>query len=415
MIDSADLSAERAAAVAALSGALARRDEALAGATLALRDVASSSVTAARAHLERTRAEEALKVNAARALLYSSNLAMVPLDPSTNDTPPVVSGTYACTTEGIYTITVYPSRAQSGYSYKVSGIESGTFEAFDNSPGALGTCGLYLQFEEDEIYHAQEWQLHIPNIRGTSYQTNYNALILAEERARVAIAESEDALRNAILNAAKDIEPARSEELRKVAGSVDEAFAQIARIDALLERRNIRAPFDGTITEVNGVVGEIATQSEDVVSLLASHAFDVRARIPEVDITKITVGASTSLVFDAKDTETLPGSLVFISPLATALDGVAYFDAIISLNEVPPWMREGLNSDVRIVTDIHQHALRLPRRFIAEEQGVYTIYTATSGNVTPQVLEGVTYGTDGFAVVNLKEGTEVVLPPSPTP
>lgn len=409
-LDTSDLDADRHQAVASLSAALASAAETAAGPRDEVVSNAITAVGVAEKALTRTEQAEAQKVENARRTLYSSDLKMVPTDPDNNDTPPTVGRTYSCTTPGTYTIEIFPSAADSGYSYRVSGLESGTYTAYTVTEGAFGSCGLTLTFDADEHYRRTTWELTVPNTSGGSYTANYNALLLAEENKRVAIAAAQDALEQAIKAASLDTALARPEVVRQQNAAVDEALARIEKIDALKARRVLSAPFTGTITEVTPKVGEVASVSDTVVTMVSSAAFEVIARIPEIDVTKVSVGDPAHLIFDAKDDETLHGDTVFISPLATSIDGVAYFDATIEFKEVPPWMREGLNADVQLISEEKDDATRIPKRFLTHTEGVWRAFVGAGNAPTEQEVVTGIIGTNGYVEVDLTPGTVLVSP-----
>ena len=52
------------------------------------------------------------------------------------------------------------------------------------------------------------------------------------------------------------------------------------------------APFDGVVTNLDVLPGETVTNAP-IVTLLADDAFDMTARIPEIDITKVEVWSAS--------------------------------------------------------------------------------------------------------------------------
>jgi hypothetical protein len=93
----------------------------------------------------------------------SGDLAAYRLDDGNRDaTAPVISGTYNGTQQGDYIIDVYSSSSYSGYSFRVSGLASGTYTAEIYQPGKLGDNGLYIQFDDDSNYSNTTWIVSLP-------------------------------------------------------------------------------------------------------------------------------------------------------------------------------------------------------------------------------------------------------------
>ncbi len=404
------LLAERQDAYAALMIARADRDELIAGPRSEERDVTDAEIAIARANLERTITEEAQKVGNAYRALLSGNLEALPEDASTDDTPPTVSGTYTCATGGTYTVDVFRSSAQSGYSYRIGGIETGTYAAYTESPGAFGTCGLSLEFSPDEAYGNRRWLIAIPNTRGVSYTTNWNAYLLAKEQEANAVSAAREALDKALREQTLENAVPRDEALARAEAAILQAESRLAETDARLKDRTLRAPFAGVVSDIDITRGEVSTESG--ITLVASDIFELTVRIPEIDITRVKEGQVADVEFDARQGEIIQASIRFISAVAREIDGVAYFEAKLSFTSPPEWMRSGLNADVDIIVNEVKDTLRVAKRFIKNTDGAnYLLYPL--GTVTREEKVDVTFtGNDGFVAVsgNVREGDTIVLP-----
>jgi HlyD family secretion protein len=403
--------AQRNEALAALQGAEARLEKLLKGADATDKDLAQVKLQNAELALARTQAQEQQKVDNAMAVLLSDNLEALSVDPKESAEAPTVTGTYTCEEKGTYTLNVYGSNAYTRYSYRMSGLEEGVSAIATQQPAPLGSCGLFIQFDPEGLYEGSTWIIEIPNTRSGTYVANESSYKLAVKQQADAVAEAEEALDIARLEAAGVTGDARSEDVREAQASRAQAEAQIANIDALLSDRSIVAPFDGAITDVSILKGEAASL-DPVITLLSSDAFELKVRIPEIDITKLEVGQLVTAVFDAKPSEVQSGSIAYISPLAVIIDGVAYFEATIGLETKPSWLRSGLNADVDIVVARKENVLRVPRRFVIENpDGTYSVRVPRGSQTATTTINPEFSGNDGFIeVTGLKEGDTVVAP-----
>jgi RND family efflux transporter MFP subunit len=396
--------------VAALSRTIANRDELLAGPSTEERSVTSETVILKSDALETTKQNEARKVENARRNLLSSGLTAFSDKPDEDAVPPSVSGTYSCTVEGTYTLDVFSSGAQSGYSYKLSGIETGTFIASVDQAIAMGTCGLRVQFDSNSNYNNTLWYVEIPNTKSPNYVTNVNTYNLAQTQAASAITLAEQEVALAAANATNSNAPARIEAVARANADVAQAQAKLARIDATIADRTLRAPFTGTITLIDILPGETVTTAP-VVTLLAASDFEVTARIPEIDIGKLLVGQKVEMLFDAKDDVTVTGFVDFISLKATEIDGVAYYEAMITLDETPAWLRSGLNADVEIIIEEMTNVLRIPKRFITKVDNGFAVLQKSGEQIATTTIEVLLEGNDGYyALTGLNAGDTIVSP-----
>jgi multidrug efflux pump subunit AcrA (membrane-fusion protein) len=173
----------------------------------------------------------------------------------------------------------------------------------------------------------------------------------------------------------------------------------------------LRAPFSGIITDIDILPGETVTTAP-VLTLLAESDFEITARIPEIDIGQLVSGQKVELVFDAKSDEVLQGTIDYISLDATKIDGVAYYEAFIVLNETPMWLRSGLNADMDIITEESLDNLRIPTRFLTSSESGYEVLTQPAPNQTSTTsVELILKGNDGYAAITgLTEGDILVAP-----
>jgi multidrug efflux pump subunit AcrA (membrane-fusion protein) len=410
ILDTSTLETDRQEALAGLTSAVAERGELVAGQTSEAKAVTDTTVQLKEASLATTKLVESNKVVNAKRTLLSSELTAYTKDIAESAVPPEVSGTYSCDKEGSYLLEVYRSDSASGYSFRLSGLESGSFSAAVDQPGELGTCGLKIQFDADSIYGNSTWHIDIPNKTSATYTLNKNAYELALVQASSTIALSEQEVALAKATAATEQAAPRSEALIRADAKVTAAQARVARVEAEIANRVMRAPFSGTITTVSIKNGETAS-TEPIMSIVAKSDFEITARIPEIDIGKLAVGQKATMVFDAKSDETVTGTITFISLQATNIDGVAYFEAYMSLDQTPAWMRSGLNADIDIIVAEKTDHLRLPKRFLISTDSGHLALKQTGDTIASTTVNAILFGNDGYvAIEGLTKGDIVVAP-----
>lgn len=409
---STSIEAEIDEAQANLNEATARQQELLAGTTETAQAVSVTQVQNATDALERTRVTQNQLVRTAREKLLSTDLAAVSTDPEEAAPAPIVSGTYRCSATGEYHLSAYRSNATSGYSLHITGLETDTVPISLTQPVPFGECGLRVQFTTKTNYYDTKWNIAVPNINSSTYQTNSNAYETAKTTASSSIAQAEDALALAQKQATDTTAPTRREQLTQARARVDAATARLDRLASQREEHILRAPRAGIITDIDAALGEIVTQPF-ITFLGTTNSYELKARISETDITYIDSGNVVEIEFDARPEEYYEGVVAYISSLPNQIDGVAYFTATITLNNPPPWLRSGLNADIDIITETRTNTPQLPQGFIHNLTGpdpfVYVLQddqTTSTSSVTVELI-----GTDGLAAIsNLPLGTTVVAP-----
>lgn len=376
--------------------------------SLAITDAAARN---AEAELARTVAAENTAVENAKNTLYSSGLIARTNKPNEDAIPPTVSGTYRCDTAGTYTINIYTSRSQSGYSANVTGLETGVFALSTDQPLPIGKCGLYLQIIAGVTYDSSSWNIEVPNSSSDAYITNKNALTSAEITAKNKIAAATEALDLAKRELTLQSAAPRSEAVAQAQARVAGATAKVASARATLADHSIVAPFTGTITDVAIIAGETAT-AEPVITILEADTFEVVARVPEIDITEIKTGQTARVVFDADSKTEFVGTVTYLASLPVEIDGVSYFEAKITLTNTPDWLRGGLNADVDIITSQKTDTLRVPSRYVTTLDAENSVQTLDrNGNVATTTIEVTFRGNDGYiGITGLTEGSTVIAP-----
>ncbi len=404
------LKADRAEAQATIAKAQSQLEELIEGPQSQERLVTSENLELKKQALRTTKENEASKVSAAYRALLSNGLTAYSNDARESAVAPEISGTYSCENEGTYTIQVFGSSAPSGYSYRISGLESGTFTASTEQPISFGSCGLRILFDKDSSYGNTTWFVDVPNTKTASYTTFKNAYDQAVVQANSAITLAEQEVLLAQATASNNNAPARSQAITQAQATIAQATARLARVESEIADRVLKAPFAGTVTEIDVTVGETVS-SEPIITVLAENEFEMTARIPEIDTGKLAIGQKVEMVFDAKADEQLTGVISFISLKSTEIDGVSYYEAYIQMDSTPDWLRSGLNADINIILSETVDTLRIPKRFLIEENGTYSVLLTEGEAYATTTIEVTLQGNDGFvAITGLNSGDVIVAP-----
>lgn len=162
--------------------------------------------------------------------------------------------------------------------------------------------------------------------------------------------------------------------------NVSIARARIDVAQAALDRTRLIAPFDGTIAEVNGELGEYVTPSPvgiptpPAVDIIDNSCLYVGAPIDEVDAPDIRAGMTARISLDAFAKEFFDGRVRRVAPYV--LDEEKQARTVdIEVDFVSPEtnqnMLPGYTADVEVVIDAHADSLRIPTEALLEGNQVY--------------------------------------------
>lgn len=191
---------------------------------------------------------------------------------------------------------------------------------------------------------------------------------------------------------------------------VSSARAKVLNAQVQLQKTRIVAPFDGVVTNVSLVSGEVATIGSSVIKLISANSFEVEAKIREIDVAKVKVGDQVSITLDTYGNDVVfPAFISRVNPSSESGD-VPMYKVIISFKEQDARIKDKMTANVSITTLSKEDVVSLPIRFIKTngENGEVLIKTAT-GTETRKVKVGVMGENGNIEIISgLSVGEEVV-------
>ncbi|MFA6177714.1 MAG: efflux RND transporter periplasmic adaptor subunit [Candidatus Paceibacterota bacterium] len=319
--------------------------------------LAEQRAFASKKNLANVTAEQNILVsNAHRTLLNSILTAVAVGDLSGSDTP-LVSGTYACDQEGTYNIKTYGST--SGISVNYSGLEQGAFLLTDISR-PIGSCGLFLSFDKTKTLQAGvEFKINIPNKNASNYNTNYNLYQLALQTRDSAIAVAQanvGSFGSSVVDA-----------------QIAQAQASVDGINLNIKKARLIAPSNGTITEVDIKVGELASATKVAMKLLNVGELHTEALVSEADIAAVAPGQSIDNTFDALGPDKhFITKVLTINPASTIISGVVNYKVTGSLEKIPE-IKPGMTDNMTIKVAEKKNVLVVPNSAVINKNGKHIV------------------------------------------
>lgn len=190
---------------------------------------------------------------------------------------------------------------------------------------------------------------------------------------------------------------------------VDSAQAGHDLILAQISKMRIVSPFDGMVTKQEAKLGEIVSVGTNVVSVISPGKFQIEANVPEVDIRKMKIGDKVRILLDAFPGETFIGTVSFVDPAETIVDGVVNYQIKIVFDKVDERLKSGMTANLYVATAVKMNVLVLPNYAIVEnEDGAFVeIGNGKESRLVP-VKIGIR-GLDGGVEIlsGVKEGDKV--------
>lgn len=259
--------------------------------------------------------------------------------------------------------------------------------------------------------------------------------------------------RTAVVSAQNNVDSSGSDRPH----NIDQQAALVASTRALVEQAQrdvdnctLKAPVAGTVSVLNGAVGEFLAPSSGTSSLApGSNAtipgasgstgggaaaaaagaspsrpggtqflvlnnidqFQVVVPFNESDAASIQPNQRVDVTFDAIPDLTASGTVVSVAPQGTSIAGVISYYATIALTNTDPRMKGGQTATANVVTSETPNVLTVPSSAVRQVDGRSVVsVVGPSGPVDVPFQPGVV-GLDRTEVVSgLQEGQQVLLP-----
>lgn len=182
-----------------------------------------------------------------------------------------------------------------------------------------------------------------------------------------------------------------------------EAEESLARLN--LGYTTVTAPFAGVVTQRLVDPGRTVTVGAPLFQLVSVTPLLARVHVPSREFRQLQVNQAVQLVLDSTR-ELLEGRITLISPVIDP--GTGTIKITVEVPRYPTGTRPGDFAEVRIVTELREQAILVPRVAVVTERGESVVYVAV-GDEPPiaqrrnvavgftdddraQILEGVAAG-----------------------
>ncbi|HEY5270603.1 MAG TPA: efflux RND transporter periplasmic adaptor subunit [Anaerolineales bacterium] len=138
-----------------------------------------------------------------------------------------------------------------------------------------------------------------------------------------------------------------SDKLALAQAQLDALKAQAAAAQSALDNYDLKAPFTGTVADINVSVYQMVSPQTWVVALADTSQWYVdTSDLTEMDVVKISVGQSVKVTADALPGVTMTGVVESISGAANFQGGDVLYTVHIRLNDPDPSLRWGMTMEV---------------------------------------------------------------------
>jgi len=238
-------------------------------------------------------------------------------------------------------------------------------------------------------------------------QSQYEDAVAALEKLKSPSAED-------IALAQAQVEDAREtlETLKKGATEDELTIAQtnITLAQASVNQAHLTAPFDGIITDINVMTGDIVSSGKSAFRIDDMSRLFVDLTVSEYDYSQIKVGQPCEITFDAVSTKVYAGVVTKVGLVGTASQGVVNFPVTVQITDPDASIVPGLTASVNIIVAQHENVMLVPNAAVQTTGSQSMVVVLFEGQrITIPVTVGLTNDTmTEVAADQLREGDAVI-------
>ena len=329
---------------------------------------------------EDSKKNEDQKVDTAYRTLLNANLQAVSDSSYTTETAPTLTGSYLKNIEGQIKVSVYQG-GQTGYSFSLSGIATGTGSVNTTVAQPLGDTGLYIKWAA--LPPQSNWIIDIPNKQSTSYSSNYNSWQNTITNRDINNSTTDRTI-TSLKQKLADLTPGDDNlDVRSAKLTVQQRQNALDDAQQNLSYYSINAPFDGVMANVSVDIGSSAVMasanSSAPLGTIVTDKKLAQVTLNETDISKVHLNQKAKISFDAIEGLTLDGDVVEINTLGTITSGVVTYKVKVAFATDDIRILPNMSVSVDVVSDSKDDVLYVSSQAVKHDKdGFYVEEDASS-------------------------------------
>ena len=265
---------------------------------------------------------------------------------------------------------------------EIESLISETYETTKLMAEAIKSANNLIQFYKDyliqkRLSYSATVTTHLTALN--SYTSKTNSLLTSLLSVKQTIKTNQDSLESAdraILEKQISLDKVKAGaseiELKSQELAVQQKYNALLTAKENLTNYFVKAPFSGTVAKVNVSKGNSVSTGTSLISFISKGKI-VNVSLNEVDITKVKVGDSVTLTFDAITDLSLIGKVSEVDTVGTVSSGVVNYNVKISFDDETEQVKPGMTASASIITEAKTDVLLVPNSAIKSGGDTYFV------------------------------------------
>ncbi|SMC91380.1 efflux RND transporter periplasmic adaptor subunit [Kibdelosporangium aridum] len=228
----------------------------------------------------------------------------------------------------------------------------------------------------------------------------------------------------------------QQQSTKSLQAQVDQAEVNVDQAQEAVNATTLTAPGDGTVTAINGTVGQktgsssggstanngsansgnsSTSASSGFITITNLASLQVKANLAEIDVAKVKAGQDATVTLNAMPDTPQAAKVSAIDLTATTgSNNVVTYGVTLTLNTPPAQLRPGQSASVAITVAKAADAIAIPSAAMRTVGTTHTVNLLVNGQETSRAIEiGVRSESLVQVTSGLNVGDQVVLPTAP--
>jgi len=173
----------------------------------------------------------------------------------------------------------------------------------------------------------------------------------------------------------------------------------------------LRAPFSGTITQLDAKVGENAISGQVLAEMNNDTLFQIESYVPEINIANVQVGNPAEITLDAYGDTLFQAKVISIDPAETMKDGVSTYKIKLQFLKKDSRIKSGMTANLVLTTEKKVGVISIPSKAIEIVDTQKIVRVKQGEQLVEKVVTTGSVGALGQTEIlsGLEEGDEVVI------
>jgi len=201
---------------------------------------------------------------------------------------------------------------------------------------------------------------------------------------------------------------ALEKQVEMYALQLENAKNGLAQAQKAIADMTVTAPVSGTVSAVNVVQGQMASQAMAAVTITKLDALYVALSVPENIVNSLKVGQEARVIVNSAGEKEFKGILTSVSPSANLQ--TTLYPVKVTIEDPEGLVKPGMFAKVEIPTQTKENVLAINSEAVVLKDGKTVVFVVEEEQAVPkEVKTGLDTGSDLEIVQGLQAGEQVIV------